>query len=82
MACTDTCQRPTPTQAHCGACHRTFGAVSGFDRHRRAGECLDPAALGMAEGGRIWRMPRRYEGAFPRVPVTVDGRTGRGGTSV
>jgi hypothetical protein len=57
MTCTNDCQRPTPTQAHCGACHRTFGAVSGFDRHRREGRCLDPAALGMAQAKRIWRQP-------------------------
>jgi hypothetical protein len=31
--------------------------VSGFDRHRRDGHCLDPVALGMTETGGVWRMP-------------------------
>jgi hypothetical protein len=60
MSCNDDCHRPsTTTQAHCAAhgCHRTFSRVSGFDRHRRDGNCLDPAALGFAETGRIWRQP-------------------------
>ena len=41
--------------AHCAACHKTFGGVSGFDKHRagskdktrRAGECSDPAEIGL-----------------------------------
>ena len=31
--------------------------MEGFDRHRRAGECLDPAELGYVERDRIWRKP-------------------------
>lgn len=59
MTCTYDCQRPTPAQAHCAAdgCHRTFGGVSGFDRHRRDGRCLDPAPLGYTEIRGIWRQP-------------------------
>lgn len=57
MSCTSNCQHPSPAQAHCGACHRTFSRVSGFDRHRREGVCLDPAPLGFAETGRVWRQP-------------------------
>lgn len=57
MSCTNDCQRPTPAQAHCGACHRTFGGVTGFDRHRLGGECLDPATRGLTEVRGIWRWP-------------------------
>ena len=45
MTCLAICIPPTPSQAHCGNCHVTFGSVSGFDRHRRGGECLDPATI-------------------------------------
>lgn len=54
------CIRPTPSQAHCGArkCHQTFGGVRGFDEHRKDGQCLDPANLGMALSDLgIWRRP-------------------------
>lgn len=59
MSCTIDCVHPTPTQAHCAVanCHRTFGAVSGFDRHRRHGHCLNPATLGMVETAGVWRIP-------------------------
>lgn len=43
--------------AHCASCHRTFGGVSGFDGHRRNGQCLDPQTLGMAVRDDIWRTP-------------------------
>ncbi|MCW2768527.1 MAG: hypothetical protein JWO11_4486 [Nocardioides sp.] len=45
MTCTVGCLKPTPSQAHCSACHRTFGSVTGFDRHRRGGVCANPATL-------------------------------------
>lgn len=44
--------------AHCAACHRTFGGVTGFDRHRTAdGACRSPASLGLDERDGIWRAP-------------------------
>lgn len=61
MACTPTCHKPTPAQAHCTVCHRTFGGVSGFDAHRRNGQCLDPVTLGMIERDRVWRTPMADE---------------------
>lgn len=69
MACNVLCITPSPTNAHCGAegCHVTFGSVSGFDRHRRGGECLDPAALAMHRDPRgVWRMDgtRVFEAAI------------------
>jgi hypothetical protein len=55
--CGDVCRRPTPSQAHCTVCHRTFGSVGGFDAHRRKGLCVDPVELGMVERGQVWRTP-------------------------
>ncbi len=55
----DGCKMPTPSQAHCSVCHRTFSGVWGFDKHRRNGVCLDPAELGMVEAGQVWRSPPR-----------------------
>lgn len=55
MKCTETCRSPAPSQAHCAACHRTFGGVKGFDEHRKDGVCLDPATRGMTEVNGIWR---------------------------
>ena len=56
--------------AHCTACHETFGGVTGFDRHRRAGNgrgrCLHPtevvgkdgqALLVLRDG--VWRNPEQ-----------------------
>lgn len=63
MSCRPACRRPTGRQAHCGACHRTFGGVTGFDDHRRGGQCLDPASIGLEErdagAGQpgVWRRP-------------------------
>lgn len=61
--CDDTCNRPTPSQAHCAAagCHQTFGGVHGFDKHRREGTCLNPADLGMSSIKGIWRVPMSDE---------------------
>lgn len=55
--CLTICVHPTPAQAHCGTCHRTFGGISGFDRHRRGGICLDPTGLGYELVKGIWRQP-------------------------
>lgn len=57
MPCLAICIQPSPTNAHCSSCHVTFGSVSGFDRHRRGGECLDPRQLAMHRDARgVWRM--------------------------
>lgn len=34
------------TRCHCAACHRTFGALGMFDRHRIGGQCADPTDWG------------------------------------
>lgn len=58
MTCRPTCIQPSPSNAHCGACHHTFGSVTGFDRHRRGGECLKARDLRMvADRNGIWRFP-------------------------
>jgi len=36
--------------AHCGACHRTFARVSGFDLHRARGACTGPATMRRRDG--------------------------------
>lgn len=55
MSCPADCRTPTPAQAHCPTCHRTFGGVYGFDSHRRNGRCIDPEGLPMVERDGIWR---------------------------
>lgn len=56
MPCRPTCVQPSPTNAHCSACHTTFGGITGFDRHRRGGQCHDPALLEMHRDSRgVWR---------------------------
>lgn len=58
MSCTDACRRPTPAQAHCGTCHVTFGGVTGFDAHRRAGQCRPPDEVGYTDDGTgVFRAP-------------------------
>ncbi len=73
MSCTTTCVQPSPSNAHCSTCHRTFGTASSFDRHRRGGECLDPAALRMhADGRGVWRMDGHAASAFFRSPQAAE----------
>lgn len=50
------------TTCHCSSCHATFSSPSGFDRHQRAGECRDPAAVGLVATPRrgvesLWAFP-------------------------
>ena len=37
-------------QCHCPTCHRHFGDVKAFDRHRRDDACLDPATVKRRDG--------------------------------
>lgn len=47
--------------AQCSNCQRIFTSVSGFDRHRRDGKCLDPARTGLVQrersGFTAWGYP-------------------------
>lgn len=65
MTCTTTCVKPSPSQAHCAAegCHTTFGGISGFDRHRRDGQCLTPEAIGYTPNAAgVYRAPMSEAG--------------------
>ena len=48
-------------RSHCGACHLLFSSLSAFDRHRRAGQCLPPAEVGLVARqqsyGLLWGWP-------------------------
>ena len=57
--CGPQCVKPTPAQAHCGACHVTFGGIRGFDVHRRGGVCASPVDLGMVKrwASGVWSWP-------------------------
>lgn len=58
MSCRTTCIQPSPSNAHCSACHHTFSGITAFDRHRRAGACLSPLTIGLhADRRGVWRHP-------------------------
>lgn len=81
-ACTVTCRKPSPAMAHCkSGCHRTFGGVRGFDNHRRDGQCVDPATIGLVERDGIWRAPLSEEDAARLSVLATGARTAAVGTS-
>lgn len=42
-------------QALCSwSCRRLFGGASGFDKHRRGSECVDPAKVGPLLKDGVW----------------------------
>lgn len=53
--CTSDCKAPTPFQAHCSLCHLTFGGITGFDLHRRGGQCSHPSTFDYVERDQVWR---------------------------
>lgn len=55
--CREDCARPSMAQAHCPTCHKTFGGVTGFDKHRFRGACRDPARFGYESIRGVWRLP-------------------------
>lgn len=57
-------------------CHRTFGGVRGFDRHRRNGRCLDPGQFGYVERDGIWREPMDHQ-KVATFRARVAGKEGR-----
>lgn len=74
VPCLTDCIKPSPSQAHCGACHTTFGGVSGFDRHRRDGQCLTPDAIGYTPDTRgVYRAPMTEAGR-QRIAALADSR--------
>lgn len=40
--------------AHCTTCHNTFSGVTGFDKHRKDGECINPPEVGLVDAGRTY----------------------------
>lgn len=90
VPCLNSCIKPTPSQAHCGVCHTTFGGITGFDRHRRNGQCIPPETFGYTQDDRgVYRAPvsetekarlaelreaQANENA-PGVPVATPGQT-------
>ena len=77
MSCTTTCIQPSPSQAHCGACHVTFGGITGFDRHRRHGQCLTPEAIGHTDNGRgVYRLPMTEARAAQLAAMRTDAPSG------
>jgi hypothetical protein len=68
------------SEAHCTACHRHFRNVTGFDDHRRDGECLDPASKGYIRVGHTWGTPEAHSEAVARrwrVKTIRQGQRGR-----
>jgi hypothetical protein len=59
--CQTTCRPPSPSQAHCTVCHRTFGGIRYFDAHRCNGWCLDPTNLGLVDENGLWTTPEGHE---------------------
>ena len=82
MSCTPACHNPTPSQAHCGACHRTLGSVTDFDQHRRGGQCAHPATLGLVEARQVWASPERHASAIRKAEMFTKVRLQRSHTSV
>jgi hypothetical protein len=61
---------------HCGSCHNSFGGVSNFDRHRRNGQCVDPAELGLSLlSGRAYPCWGSSEDTTPDQLPSVDSST-------
>lgn len=51
--------RLTGNKCLCRSCGRYFGGVAGFDAHRRAGQCVPPETIGMAQDAAgFWRRAR------------------------
>lgn len=74
MTCTALCHCPSPSQAHCGACHRSLGSVTDFDRHRVGGACVDPAGLGLVEVAGLWASPERHAADARKAAVLAAAR--------
>lgn len=60
-------------ECHCGKCCRHFAAVTGFDMHRKGGECVDPASLFDQHGN-----PKLVLRTSGRTLVGLDGKVRSG----
>lgn len=41
----------------CRSCGECFSTVGNFDRHRKAGQCQRPEAVGLVQVAGIWKSP-------------------------
>ena len=48
--------------AHCAGCHLTFSSDTAFDRHRRHGQCVDPATAVSKSGESRFTLRRDRSG--------------------
>lgn len=54
-------------KCHCVGCCENFSTVGNFDKHRRNGECISPARVGLVANERgIWTMPGATDERFER----------------
>jgi len=53
------------SRCHCSSCHRTFVAITAFDRHRISFTCVDPATRGLVFRDGLWGKPAMPQGTFP-----------------
>lgn len=49
---------------HCPACHETFSSTKAGDRHRRDGQCLPPASVGLEASHRAWGIFWKLPGSY------------------
>ena len=71
IPCARGCPDVRGSDHHCTVCHFTFTGLGLFDLHRRAGWCLDPEKLGLAEHPErpgVWGTP---EGIAARQHATA-----------
>lgn len=63
-------------RSHASCCHETFSSLTAFDRHRKGGQCNDPASVGLVARakpyGTLWGFPAPEGGyAFHTVPAAA-----------
>ena len=63
--------RPASRICHCTSCHRTFTAVTSFEKHRRDSACIDPVTVGLElkASGR-WGRPGAEQADTQRYAVS------------
>lgn len=77
----------THSRCRCSTCGEVFSVVSNFDKHRKDGDCVDPASVGLelkiGASGSWWGMPGSYHerkgevGTIYRTASAAKGRPGR-----
>jgi hypothetical protein len=77
--CARDCRQPGPSHCHCAAasCHATFASLEAFDDHRRNGQCLNPASLGLVAVDGLWASPERHANNQRSAAVLATARSSR-----